>query len=73
MRIFIELYNWKSDGQVYEIHRIVKLEKMGTSKAKHSYNLGGHYIVEISSILYSIHIVFKDQEKIVFYINNYIN
>ena len=41
--------------------------------AKYPRNLGGHHIVEIFSILYSVYVISKDQEKIVFYINNYIN
>ena len=41
--------------------------------AKNPRNLGIHYIVEISSILYSVHVVLRDQEKIVFYVNNYID
>lgn len=52
---------------------MVKFEKMHASTAKHPRNLGAHHIVEISSILHNIHVVFRDQEKIVFYINNYID
>ena len=49
---------------------MVELEKIRTSTAKHPRNLGTHYIVEISSILHSAHIVPRDSEKIVFYVNN---
>ena len=41
--------------------------------AKHPRNLGTYCIVEISSILHYLHIVLRDQEKIMFYINNYID
>ena len=41
--------------------------------AKNLYNVGAHQIIEISSILYSAHIFPKDQDKFVFYINNYIH
>ena len=71
--VYVKLYNKKNNGQVYEIHGIVELKKMYASIAKYLYNFGAHYIVEISSILCSIYVVPKDQEKIVFNVNNYIN
>ena len=52
---------------------MVELEKWYASITKNSYNLGTHCIVEISSILRSAYVILKDQERIVFYINNYIN
>ena len=52
---------------------MVELEKMRASTAEHPRNLGAHRIVEISSILRSAHVVPKNQERIVFYINNYID
>ncbi len=41
--------------------------------AENSCNLGAHRIIEISSILCSAHVVPKDQDKVVFYVNNYID
>ena len=41
--------------------------------AKYSHNLCVHCIVEISSILQNIYVVLRDQKKIVFYVNNYID
>ncbi len=75
IKAFVELYNWKNYGQVYEIHGIVELEKMCTctSTAKHPRNLGAYRIIEISSILHSTHIVLRNQERIIFYVNNYID
>ncbi len=73
IEVFVKLYNWRNDGQVHEIYGMVELEKMRTSTAEHLRNLGAHYIVEISSILCSTHVVPRDQERIVFYINNYID
>ena len=52
---------------------MVELEKIRTLMAKHSRNLSAHYILNISSILHNTHVIFKNQKKIVFYINNYIN
>ena len=70
---FVELYNWRNRGQVHEIHGMVELEKMRASTAEHPRNLGAHRIIEISSILRSAHVVPRDQERIVFYVNNYID
>ncbi len=52
---------------------MVELEKMHASMAEYSRNLGAYCIIEIFSILRNAHIVSKDQEKIVFYVNNYID
>ncbi len=70
---FVELYNWRNRGQVHEIHGIVELERWRASTAEHPRNLGAYRIVEISSILRSAHVVPRDQEKNVFYVNNYID
>ncbi len=40
--------------------------------AKHLCNLSAHRIIEISSFLRITHVVPRDQERIVFYVNNYI-
>ena len=37
------------------------------------HNLGVYQIIKISLILYSAHVIPKDQDKIVFYVNNYID
>ena len=73
IKAFIELYKWKNRGQVYEIFGIVEFEKMCASIAKHARNLGAHHIVKISLILRSTHAAPRDQERIMFYINNYID
>ena len=52
---------------------MVELEKMHVLTAKHPRNLGAHHIVKISSILHSVHIISRDQKRIVFYINNHID
>ncbi len=68
----VELYNWRNYGQVYEIHGMTELEKMRTLIAENLRNLGAHRIIEISLILRSAHVIPRDQDKVVFYINNYI-
>ncbi len=73
IKVFVELYNWRNHGQVLKIHGIVELKKMSASMDKHLRNLGAHCIIEISSILHSAHVLCRDQEKIVFYVNNYID
>ena len=70
---YIELYNWKNHRQIHEIHRIVEFEKWRNSMFKNLCNPGAHRIIEISSILHSAHIVLKDREIIVIYVNNYID
>ncbi len=71
--VFVELYNWRHRGQVYEIHGIIELKKMHTLIAENPHNLVAHRIIEISSVLRSVHVVPRDQDKVVFYVNNYIN
>lgn len=70
---FVEFYNWRNDGQVHEMHGMIKFEKMYALTVKNPHNLGTHWIIQISSILYSAHVVFRNQNKFVFYINNYID
>ena len=41
--------------------------------AKNPRNLGAQCIIEISSILRTAHIISRDQDKIMFYVNNYID
>ena len=52
---------------------MIELEKMRTSTAENPRNLGAHRIIEISLVLRSAHVVLRDLDKFVFYVNNYIN
>ncbi len=70
---FVELYNWRNREQVHEIHGMIALEKMRDSISENPRYLGAHRIIEISSVLRSAYIVLRDQEKVVFYVNNYID
>lgn len=70
--VFVELYNKKNRQQVHEIHEI-EFEKMGVSTAENLYNLGAHRIIEILSVLRNGHVIPRDQDKLVFYVNNYID
>ncbi len=72
-RVLVELYNWRNRGQVYEIYGIIKLKKICASIAENPRNLDAHRIIKISSILHSAHIVLRNQNKFVFYVNNYID
>ena len=45
---------------------MIELEKMYTSTAKNPRNLGAHRMIEILSILYSAHMVIRDQDKLSF-------
>ena len=70
---FVELYNLKNYGQVHEIHGMIELEKMGVLTAINLHNLGTHQNFEILLILHNVYIISSDQNKFMFYINNYIN
>ena len=52
---------------------MVELEKIRVLITKNLRNLGACRIIEISLVLHSIHVVPRDQDKAVFYVNNYIN
>ncbi len=52
---------------------MIELEKMRASIAENLYNLGAYRIIEISSLLRSAHVMPRDQDKVVFYVNNYID
>lgn len=72
-RAFVKLYNWKKHKQIYEIYKMIELEKMHALTTNNLCNLGPHRIIEIFLILQSAYVVLWDQDKVVFYINNYIN
>ncbi len=69
----VELYNQRNHRQVHEIYGMIELEKMCASIVENPRNLGVYRIIEISSILCSAHMIPRDQDKVIFYINNYIN
>ena len=52
---------------------MIEFEKMRALTVENSRNLGTYRIIEISSVLYSAHMVPKDQNKFVFYVNHYID
>ena len=70
---FVELYNWMNREQIHEIHEIIKLKKMCALTSKNPRNLITHWIIEISSVLRNAQVISRDQDKIVFYVNNYID
>ena len=73
IRAFIKLYNWRNNEQVHKMREMVKFEKMHAYIAKLPRNLSSYHIIKISSILHNAHIIAKGQERIVFYVNNYMN
>ena len=52
---------------------MIELENMRALTTKNLHNLGTHWIIEISLVLRSAHVVPRDQDKFVFYVNNYID
>ena len=72
-RAFVKLYNWRNGGKVYESHGIIELKKMRALTTKNLHNLDIYQIIEISLVLHNTHVVPRDQDKFVFYVNNYID
>ena len=52
---------------------MVELEKIHVSIIENPCNLDAYQIIEISLVLRTAYMVLKNQDKIVFYINNYID
>lgn len=52
---------------------MIELKKMHTSTVENLCNLGVYQIIEISMILCSAYVVLGDEDKVMFYINNYID
>ena len=46
---------------------------MRTLTAENSLNLGAHQIIDISLVLRSANVISRNQNKFLFYINNYID
>ena len=51
---------------------MIEFEKMRALTAENSRNLDAYQIIEISLVLLSAYVVPRDQDKFVFYVNNYI-
>ena len=71
--VFIKFYNWKNHKQVYEIYYMIEFKKIPTSTTKNPFDLSVYQIIEIFSILCSTYFVSRDQNKVVSFVNNYIN
>lgn len=52
---------------------MIELEKMYILTINTFNNFDAYQIIKISFVLYNTHMIFKNQEKITFYINNYVN
>ncbi len=50
----------------------MEFEMMRAMIVKNPHNLGAHRIIEIFSVLYNTYVVSRNQDKVVFYVNNYI-
>lgn len=57
---FVELYNQRNYGQVYEIYVMIEFGKIYALTAKNPHNLSINQINEISLVLYNAQIVFRD-------------
>lgn len=65
---FVELYNSRNRGRIYEVYEKIELEKCHASIAKYLCNLNVYDIIKISLILHNAHIVPKYQIINLFYI-----
>ncbi len=52
---------------------MIELEKMRTLIVKNPRNLNTHRIIEISLVLCNAHMVPRNEDMVVFYVNNYID
>ena len=52
---------------------MVELEKWHASTAENLRNLGAYHIIEVFSVFCSAHVIARDQDKAVFYVNHYID
>ena len=52
---------------------MIELKKIHILITKNFSNFSAYQIIEILSILYNVYIIPRNQNKFVFYINNYIN
>ncbi len=51
---------------------MIELEKMHTSTTENLCNINVHHMIEISLVLQSAHLIPNGQDRVVFYVNNYI-
>ena len=59
--------------QVYEIHKIIKFEKIYALTTKNLCNFNVYQMIKISLVLCNTYIVSRHQNKFMFYIYYYIN
>lgn len=71
IKAFVELYSWRSRGQVGEIYRIIEFEEMYTSTVENLPNNRAYQLIKILLVLRSIYMILKNQRRVVFCINNY--
>lgn len=70
---FVKFYNKMNHRQVYKLYKIIELVKLRILITKKFCNLGVYQIIEILLVFRSAHIIPKNQDKFVFYVNNYID
>ena len=70
---FVELYKERNHGQVHKIYAIVEFKKWHTSTVENPSNLGVYRIIKVSLVLRSAYIIPIDQDRIVIYVNNYMD
>lgn len=57
-------------GQVHKIYKMIELNEIHTLTAKNSRSFDDHHIINISIVLYKTHVIPRNYDKFVFYVNN---
>lgn len=70
-RAFIELYNSKNYRKLYKIHEIFEFKKMYVSTTGNPDNFSAYWVIKILFVLRNTNMILRNQDRVVFYVNNY--
>ena len=71
--IFLEMLKWRNSGDPFRSHGMLEVEIQQASKSVHPRKLVGQRIYDISTVIRSAHLVPKDLNQTIFYVNNFID
>lgn len=72
-KAIFEVYNWNNYRQVHKIYKVIELEKMLILTIKNYRNLSAYQIIETLLIFCTTYVISKNQDRFMFYVNNYFN
>lgn len=64
IEVFIEIYNQRNYEKVYQIYKMIELEKLCILTTHNPHILGAYYIIKIFLVLRNIYIIQGNQERI---------